>query len=70
MATYDTALERDNCYVSSVFKLGPPQLIQVEWSRSTAVWSVVNASSHDGENHLNSLHSCLGINAYNFITFQ
>ena len=50
-----------------MFKLGPPQLIQVEGSRSTAVWSVVNARSHDGENHLNSLHSCLGINAYNLV---
>ena len=64
MGTYDTALERDKCYVWSVFKLGPPQVIQVEWSRSTAVCSVVNARTHDGENHLNSQHSCLGINVH------
>ena len=53
VATFDTALERDNCYVWCVVRLGPPQLIREVWSGSIEVWSAVNTRRHDGYNHLN-----------------
>ena len=64
MAILEVALERDNCCFWSVFKLGPPLLIQVVLSRTTKVWSgVVRARSHDGDNHhiLAMVHVCLSM---------